>query len=99
MTQRRVDEVTSALRAKGMEQSESHHHMFRKTVDGVTTLVTRVSHSSSTIGDGLAKLMAAQCALQLSEFWRLVDCPLSEVEWDRLVRQRCSGGRNPFLRR
>jgi hypothetical protein len=43
--------------------------------------------------------MANQLCLQLAEFWRLVDCPMTEDEWDELVRQRCVGGRNPFLRR
>jgi len=82
-----------------MTPSENHHHMYRKTIDGVTTLVTRMSHGSTTIGDGLGKLMAAQCALQLREFWDLVDCTLSAEEWDLLVKQRCTDGRNPFLRR
>ncbi len=82
-----------------MKADESHHHMFRKQVDGVTTLVTRISHSGRVINDGLGKLMANQCALQLREFWDLVECTLSEDEWDRLVRERCANGRNPFLRR
>ncbi len=44
--------------------------------------------------------MANQLCLQLAEFWRLIDCPLSEEESGLiLVRERCSGGRNPFLRR
>lgn len=42
--------------------------------------------------------MANQCCLQLREFWNLVDCPLSEEEWDALVADRCADGRNPFLR-
>ena len=91
--------VAKALLAKGMEADENHHHMFRKTVDGVTTLVTRISHSSDEINDRLGVLMARQCALQLREFWALVDCTLSEQQWDVLVRQRCPDGRNPFLGR
>ena len=82
-----------------MERDEAHHHMFRKTIDGVTHLVTRISHSAKEIDDGLGKLMANQCCLQLAEFWALVDCPLSAEEWTGLVAQRCGGGRNPFLGR
>jgi hypothetical protein len=52
--------------------------MFRKTFDGVTHLVTRTSHGMDEIGDNLAKRTANQCALQLVEFWNLVDCGLSE---------------------
>lgn len=91
--------VEAALLDKGMERDENHHHMFRKTIEGVTHLVTRTSHGSSEINDHLAGLMGKQLCLQVKEFWRLVDCPLSEAEWDRLVEERCRDGRNPFLGR
>jgi hypothetical protein len=89
--------VASALLAKGMVQDENHHHMFRKEVEGVTQLVTRMSHGANEIGDELGKRMASQCALRLKEFWNLVDCTLSAEDWDSLVRQRCADGRNPYL--
>jgi hypothetical protein len=95
---RRAVDIEQALLAKGMERDENHHSMFRKTIGGVTHLVTRVSHGAREIDDGLGKLMANQCCLQLREFWNLVDCPLSERDWDVLVRERCRDGRNPFLR-
>ena len=85
--------------AKGMERDESHHTMYRKTIDGVTHLVTRISHGTAEINDGLARLMANQLCLQQKEFWELVDCPLSEEEWDEIVLDRCADGHNPFLRR
>lgn len=92
--------VTDALAAKGMTPSESaHHHMFTKTLDGVTTLITRTSRDGRDINDTLATLMGKQCCLQLREFWRLIDCPLSEADWEQLIRERCAGGRNPFIGR
>lgn len=94
---RTVAQVTAALEQKGMQPDENHHHMFRKTIEGVTTRVTRISHSGNTINNSLGGLMVKQCCLQLREFWDLVDCPLTEAEWDAKVRERCSGGRNPFL--
>jgi len=94
---RSAADVERALLDKGMERDENHHHMFRKTVDGVTQLVTRISHGSDEINDSLGKLMGNQLCVQLREFWRLVDCPLTEDEWDRIVRERCVDGRNPFL--
>lgn len=94
-----VHVVERALVEKGMERDEGHHHMFRKTLDGVTHLVTRISHDAKEIDDGLGKLMGHQLCLQLREFWDLVDCPLTEETWEQLVRERCAGGRNPFLRR
>jgi hypothetical protein len=99
VTTRAAAAVESALLDKGMERDDKHHHMYRKTLEGVTHLVTRISHSAREIDDGLGKLMANQLCLQLTEFWRLVDCPLSEEEWDDLIRQRCAQGRNPFLGR
>ncbi len=100
MPQRPAATVAAALIAKGMVADTGHHRMYRKTVDGVTTLVTRMSHGSTVISDGLGKLMANQCALQLREFWDMVDCTLSQAAWDALVTQRCQpNGRNPFLGR
>jgi hypothetical protein len=96
---RDVAVVERALLDKGMERDETHHHMFRKTIEGVTHLVTRISHGTREIDDGLGKLMANQCCLQLAEFWELIDCSLSERGWNDLVTQRCADGHNPFLRR
>lgn len=73
---RPASDVERALLEKGMERDENHHHMYRKTLQGVTHLVTRISHGSGgTIDNHLGKLMANQGCLQLQEFWRLVDCP------------------------
>ena len=91
--------MSRALEAKGMERTESHHHMFRKQFDGVhATLVTRFSHGADQIDDHLGRLMGKQCCLQLKEFWQLVDCPLSEERWDAPCwRSVVEGGRNPFF--
>lgn len=96
---RPVAVVKQALLDKGMEQDETHHHMFRKRLEGVTHLVTRISHDTREIDDHLGHLMANQLCLRLREFWELVECPLAEARWDALVRERCAGGRNPFLGR
>ena len=76
-----------------------HHHMFTKHMDGVTTLITRMSRDGREINNTLAQLMANQCCLQLREFWQLVDCPLGQQDWEKLIRERCAGGRNPFIGR
>lgn len=90
--------VRQALLAKGAIPDETHHHMFHKRIEGVTHLVTRMSHGAREINDGLGKAMAAQCCLQLREFWDLVDCPMSQEAWDTRIREHCSGTRNPYLR-
>ena len=99
MVTRRVQDVRQALTNKGMERDENHHEMFRKTIEGVTHLVTRISHGAREINNVTGGFMATQCCLQKKEFWELVDCSLSEEQWDNLIRNRCSEGRNPFIRR
>ncbi len=89
--------MTAALLTKGMVPSESHHHMLKKKIEGVTTLVTRTSHDDKEISGDLATLMARQCCLYVREFWLLVDCPLSQADWEKLIRERCADGRNPFI--
>ncbi len=91
--------VKAALLAKGMEPDENHHTMLRKKIDGVTTLVTRMSHDDKEIRGDLIGLMARQCCLKAPEFWDLIDCPLSAEDWDKLVKERCADGRNPFIGR
>lgn len=97
MATKTASKVATALEAKGMERDENHHHMFRKRIAGVTTLVTRISHNAKEIDDGLARLMGNQMCLQMAEFWELIDCSLDEAGWDELVEERCVDGRNPFL--
>jgi hypothetical protein len=97
MPTKRVADVEEALVAKGMDRDESHHHMYRKTVEGVTHLVTRISHNAHEINNDLGKRMASQLCLQLAEFWQLIDCPMSEEDWEGLVAERCPHGRNPFI--
>ena len=88
----------AGLLAKGMAQHENHHHMLTKTVDGVTEVVTRMSHDGKKeISGTLAKLMGHQCFLHPAEFWNLIDCPLSEDAWKKLIAERCVDGRNPFI--
>jgi hypothetical protein len=99
MSTRKVAKVRRALEAKGMECTDGHHRMFRKQLDGVTVMVARISHGAKEIDDTLGRLMGNQLYLRLNEFWNLVDCPLSEAEWDLLVAERCKGGHNPYLNR
>lgn len=91
--------VNAALRAKGMIPSEGDHHIFKKKINGVTEVLTKTSHDNKEISGILAKLMAHQCYLSVSEFWDLVDCTLSQTKWDELIRQRGAGGRNPYFDR
>jgi hypothetical protein len=100
VTVRRAAQVHDALTRKGMVADDGTHHvMLKLTVDGHATAVTRISHGTREIDEGLGKLMARQCYLQLREFWDLVDCPMSAEAWVAKVKERAQGGRNPFIGR
>ncbi len=96
---RKTVAVEDALLKKGMQRDENHHHMFRLSIDGVAMLVTRMSHGSNEIDNSLGKLMANQCGLKLKEFWELVDCTLGQADWEKLIAERSTNGKNPFLDR
>ena len=81
-----VADIRAALERKGMEPSNTHHHMYRKFVDGRLSATTRVSFGERTIGDILIAQMARQCGLSIKNFKALVDCSLSEAEWDERLR-------------
>jgi hypothetical protein len=91
--------VRQALLSKGMTPDEGDHEFFRKDIPGVNQLVTKISHSGKDIGDAKATRMANQLCLQLREFWRLIDCSISEQDWEAIVRDRCPNGTNPLVRR
>jgi hypothetical protein len=89
--------VVAALKKKGMEPYPGDHRFLRMKVEGVTQIVTKVSHGTTEITDYHAGLMATQCVLQLKEFWDLVNCPLSADAWLKKITERCVDGHNPYL--
>ena len=96
-----ADDIRRALLAKGMVQDAGDHEMFRKTLDVTTTLITKISWRGRRhdVAVGVVSAMAKQTCLQLAEFKDLIDCVLSEEQWDTRIRERCFDGRNLFLHR
>jgi hypothetical protein len=90
--QRDKRKIESALLAKGFRNDETHHHYFIYwTTDGrQTTIKTRTSHTPKmkSIGEPLLGQMAKQCELKKSDFIDLVDCPLSQEQYEAILRQR-----------
>lgn len=80
--------IIAALTTKGANSRGSHHVMLTKQIDGVTVAMTRVSHGRKDVPVGVMKAMARQCHLKLAEFVDLVDCPLSESDWNELIIAR-----------
>ena len=81
--------VESALKAKGFRRREGDHSYFiYYTEEGKKTSVqTKTSHGrgGADIPDNLISRMAKQCKLRTSEFRALVDCPLSQAEYEELL--------------
>ena len=81
--------VESALEAKGFRRRESHHSYFvYHTEEGKKTPVqTKTSHGkgSADIPNNLVGRMARQCKLRVAHFRALVDCPLSQAEYEALL--------------
>ena len=84
--------VEAALKRKGFEKGEGRHSYFiYHTRQGVKTSVwTMTSHGSSgaDISDPLIALMARQCRISKKKFEQLVDCSLSQEEYEELLVEK-----------
>lgn len=80
--------VEAGLLNKGFRQVDSHHrYFFYYTVDGVkTALRTRTSQGGGELDDYLLGQMSKQCGISKARFLQLVDCPLSQAEFEEIVR-------------
>ena len=81
--------VESALEAKGFRRRESHHSYFvYYTEEGVKTPIwTKTSHGkgSADIPNNLIGRMARQCKLRTADFRALIDCSLSQADYEALL--------------
>lgn len=79
-----------ALQTKGFRVVERHHRYFiYHTRSGQKTAIrTRASHGRGEISDYLLAQMARQCQLSKSEFLDLVDCPMSQHDYEESLQQR-----------
>ncbi len=84
--------VDAALEAKGFARSEGDHHYFvYHTRDGLKSRArTKTSHSPKIkdIPDNLLDQMARQCLSTKPEFLRLIDCPLTQDEYEEQLRDQ-----------
>lgn len=83
---KRRDDVERGLLRKGFEKKEGDHHYFIYCdLNGHKTAVfTKTSHTPKQreLPDHLLSLMARQCRLSKSDFFDLVDCPLSRENYE-----------------
>lgn len=88
---RKARQVESALLTKGFRRADSKHRKFRyhKSNGAETGIRTLLSHGGNReIGDSLLATMARQCRLTRREFERLIDCPLSQEQYEDLLKAR-----------
>jgi predicted RNA binding protein YcfA (HicA-like mRNA interferase family) len=91
MKTRKTRDVTAALLRKGFCLREGDHSFFayRRSSDSKKTSVfTKTSHGENELNEYLLRQMARQCKLSLNEFLDLVDCPLSQEEYETLLRKQ-----------
>lgn len=84
--------VEDGLKNKGFTLKEGDHHRFiYYTLDGnkKSSVITKTSHTPKMkeIPDNLIAQMAKQCKLSKSDFLKLVDCPLSRVAYEDILKR------------
>lgn len=84
--------VESALEAKGFRRRENDHSYFVYYTEGglKTPVRTKTSHGKggADIPNNLFSRMAKQCKLRTAEFRALVDCSLSQAEYEALLTSK-----------
>ncbi len=77
-------QVERGLTNKGFAETQGDHHFFTYvTFAGKKTRVfTKTSHGAKQIDDKTLSMMARQCRLGRGEFFRLVDCPMTQDEYE-----------------
>ena len=81
--------IRSALLAKGFEEEQTHHVIFRLIVGGRKTGIrTRISHGAREYGDSLLAAVARDMGLRKAEFDAFIQCPMSHEDYVRVLTQR-----------
>lgn len=94
-------EVERGLIKKGFVLDHVDHRRLRFTPSGKPSHIwTKLSHGrgGKDVGTGLLKRMAEQCALSLSDFCDLVDCPLEKEEYEAHLTNHLAHNRLPWPR-
>jgi hypothetical protein len=90
MATRKRNDVKSALTRKGFTLEDGDHHYYFFTFNGQQIVRTKVSHGSKykDLADPLLGQMARQCHLSKNRFLELIDCPLSQQDYERILQEQ-----------
>ncbi len=85
MASRKTRDVESALERKGFKKESSHHRyfIFHNSQGKKTSVSTYTSNGSKELDDYLIGQMAKQCCLTKKKFLDLIDCPLSQEDYEK----------------
>jgi predicted RNA binding protein YcfA (HicA-like mRNA interferase family) len=84
---RTSSDVEKGLEKKGFNKREGDHHFFAYySIAGKKTRVfTKTSHGKKEIADNILSQMAKQCRLTNKQFNELIDCPLSQDDYEKIL--------------
>ena len=78
------------LKKKGfgdLTQKKDHKYLELRH-NGKYILHTKISHGSKDLGSHLIKQMSVQCQLSKSEFMDLANCPLSQADFIKILKEK-----------
>ena len=88
---RKARRIEAALLAKGFQRTDAKHRKFGYvSTRGIESRIrTLLSHGGNRdIDDRLLATMARQCGLSRREFMQLIDCSLSQEEYESILVER-----------
>ena len=85
---RDAKDIGAGLEKKGFIRRSNDHIFYHLIVNGKKTVInTKISHGEKEIGDRLLGMMARQLHLNRRDFLDLVDCPLTQDDYLKMLRQ------------
>ena len=81
-------EISSALLRKGFKKSEGKHHFYEYVHGNKIVAKTMMSHNDQEIGPGLLTKMYKGCKLPKNKFIGLIDCSLTQQEYETELRSQ-----------
>jgi len=85
----KTKDIDTSLCGKGFDREKNSDHVrYIFYANGIKTRIrTKISHGEREIGDDLILKMSRQLKLSKSQFMKLIECPLSEEEYTKILKE------------